>query len=387
MTRLAAGLAFLALLTVLTAASAAPAISTSGPAATCKRGFVPGVIAGKKTCLKAGQRCTKRYDRQYHNYGFHCHGARLTKKTAPKPPPSPPIGAVTARIALAGGSTAVAVGDGAVWVREGRTVQRIDPATNAASATITVGDGQGLAFGEGAVWATNFDANTASRIDPRVNAVVATIPLRGTTPVLLATGFGAVWVGVDNPEGQPCDLERIDPATNAVAATVSEEFDIGCAGVGVGAGSVWAGGIPNAVRVDPATNRVVARITGPGQALCGGDLVAADDGVWCASGIEQRLGFGTDLVRIDPAANAVATTIPVLGAPTSGVAVGFGSVWVTTTRVPGRTQGPLVLARVDPGTNKVTGTLVLADKGDVATGFDSVWVAAGSMLLRITPAG
>ncbi len=390
MARLAAGLTLLTLFAVVIAGTAAvPASTSPAPAAAkCKRGFVSARIAGKATCLKAGQRCNKRYDRQYHRYGFHCHGARLTKKAAPKPPPpAPPIGTITARISLAGSATAVAAGEGAVWVREGSSIQRVDPATNTVGATLTVGVGQAIATGEGAVWATNFDSNTVSRIDPQTNRVVATIPLHGTTPGLLAAGSGAVWVGVDNPEGTPCDLERIDPGTNAVVASISENFDIGCAGVGVGAGSVWAGGIPQAVRIDPATNRVVARISGSGQALCGADLVAADDGVWCASGIEQQLGFGTDLTRIDPSSNAVAATVPVLKAPTSGVAIGFGAVWVTTVRAPGQGQTPLVVARVDPGTNKVTGTLALSDPGDVATGFDSVWVAAGSTLLRITPAG
>ena len=391
MARLAAGLALLTLFAVVIAGTAAvPASTSSAPAAAkCKRGFVPARIAGKPTCLRAGQRCNKRYDRQYHKYGFHCHGARLTKKkTAPKPPPpSPPIGTITARISLASSATAVAAGEGAIWVREGSSIQRVDPATNTVAATVTVGDGLAVATGEGAVWVTNFDSNTVSRIDPQTNRVVANIPLRGTTPVLLAAGSGAVWVGIDNPEGTPCAVERIDPVTNAVVASISEDFDVGCAGVGVGAGSVWAGGIPQAVRIDPAANRIVARISGPGQALCGGDLVAADAGVWCASGIDRRLGFGTDLIRIDPSRNAVAATVPVLNAPTSGVAVGFGAVWVTSGRAPGQSQTPLVVARVDPATNKVTGTLGLSATGDVTTGFDSVWVAAGTTLLRITPAG
>jgi hypothetical protein len=37
------------------------------------------VINGKQTCLKAGRRCNKRLDRQYHRYKFHCHAGRLTR--------------------------------------------------------------------------------------------------------------------------------------------------------------------------------------------------------------------------------------------------------------------------------------------------------------------
>jgi YVTN family beta-propeller protein len=387
--RLAAVLALLSLVAASAAGltGARPSSTADVSAVKCKRGFVSAFIAGKHTCLRAGQRCNKRYDRQYHKYGFHCHGGKLTKKTTPKPPPPPPpIGTITARVSLASAATGVAAGEGAVWVREGATIQRVDPATNAVTATIAVGNGEALAAGEGAVWASNFDANTVSRIDVQTNAVVATIPTRGTTPGLGATGFGSAWVGIDNPEGEPCALERIDPVTNSVVASISDPpMDVGCGGVGVGAGSVWAGGLPTAVRIDPAANRIVARISGPAQAVCGGDLVATDDAVWCASGNEPR--FGTDLVRIDPARNALAATIPVRGAPTSGVAVGFGAVWVTTAQRPGGAAEPLVVARIDPGTSKITGSLALSDAGEVAIGFDSVWVAAGTTLLRITPAG
>jgi Domain of unknown function DUF11 len=44
------------------------------------------VIAGKATCLRPGKTCIRRYDRQYHRYGFHCHTGRLTR-VKPTPPP------------------------------------------------------------------------------------------------------------------------------------------------------------------------------------------------------------------------------------------------------------------------------------------------------------
>jgi hypothetical protein len=43
----------------------------------CQRGSVPARINGMWRCLRAGQRCAKRFDRQYHRYGFHCHTGRL----------------------------------------------------------------------------------------------------------------------------------------------------------------------------------------------------------------------------------------------------------------------------------------------------------------------
>jgi hypothetical protein len=78
-----------AILLVLSASSAAAALAgdkvfaapdggaRSGLAAACRPGSVPAVIGGKRRCLRHGQRCRRRLDRQYHRYGFHCHTGRL----------------------------------------------------------------------------------------------------------------------------------------------------------------------------------------------------------------------------------------------------------------------------------------------------------------------
>jgi pimeloyl-ACP methyl ester carboxylesterase len=68
-------------------APAAPSVHEASAAApkSCPKGSVAARIAGKRVCLKAGQRCKRTLDRQYHRYGFHCHTGRLTR-TKPKPP-------------------------------------------------------------------------------------------------------------------------------------------------------------------------------------------------------------------------------------------------------------------------------------------------------------
>jgi pimeloyl-ACP methyl ester carboxylesterase len=45
--------------------------------ARCGSGATPAVVAGKPVCLLRGQKCSKRLDRQYHRYGFHCHTGHL----------------------------------------------------------------------------------------------------------------------------------------------------------------------------------------------------------------------------------------------------------------------------------------------------------------------
>ena len=50
-----------------------------GSVVACKRGSVAALVGGKRVCLKAGNRCKKRYDRQYRNHGFRCVKGRLRK--------------------------------------------------------------------------------------------------------------------------------------------------------------------------------------------------------------------------------------------------------------------------------------------------------------------
>jgi hypothetical protein len=63
-------------------------------AAKCHRGAVPARIAGKHACLKVGQRCKRRLERQYRRYRFHCSASRRlkrSKRAAPLPQPSDTI--------------------------------------------------------------------------------------------------------------------------------------------------------------------------------------------------------------------------------------------------------------------------------------------------------
>jgi pimeloyl-ACP methyl ester carboxylesterase len=65
------------------AVAASAAYSTASQ--PCPKGSVAAKIAGKQLCLKAGQKCKRSLDGQYHRYRFHCHDGRLTR-WAPKPP-------------------------------------------------------------------------------------------------------------------------------------------------------------------------------------------------------------------------------------------------------------------------------------------------------------
>jgi hypothetical protein len=120
-------------------------VTTSGPSMTaagrpdsawhrCKSGFRHAVIAAKHECLRPGQRCRTKHDRQYHRYRFHCHSGRLTRaRSVPPPPPAPrpaPVGtALPVPLAASAGPT-FSVGPGGSDANPGtaaapwRTVQK-----------------------------------------------------------------------------------------------------------------------------------------------------------------------------------------------------------------------------------------------------------------------
>ena len=133
------------------------------------------------------------------------------------------------------------------------------------------------AFGFDSVWVassadgTREGAGSVQRIDPRTNRVVATIPV-GRGPRFLATGEGGVFT-LDQGDGT---VSRVDPAGNMLAATIAAEVPGTGGDIAVGAGRVWVRATGTALSIiDPATNQVVARYGPP----CGSGAVRANERV------------------------------------------------------------------------------------------------------------
>lgn len=106
---------------------------------------------------------------------------------------------------------------GSVWVTDfagtSGTVQRLDPRSGTSIATIKTGDGPiSVASGAGSLWVANAKANTVSRIDPATNAVVATIPISGGGPTDVLVTHGYAWVTSYTGNA----LYRVDLSTNTV---------------------------------------------------------------------------------------------------------------------------------------------------------------------------
>jgi hypothetical protein len=56
--------------------------SSAEPLKTCGRGYVHAKLSWGEKCLRAGQYCKIKGDREYHRYRFHCHTGRLSTSSA-----------------------------------------------------------------------------------------------------------------------------------------------------------------------------------------------------------------------------------------------------------------------------------------------------------------
>ena len=143
------------------------------------------------------------------------------------------------------GSSGIAIGYGALWAGGDAGVVRVNARSRAISSTIRLGVAipTAVAVGEGAVWVAArpgfrccppeaVGSGTLTRIDPITNSVEATIPVGGE-PAALAVGEGAVWV-VDPATRS---VVRVDPATNDVVARVRLRAQP--RGIAVGDGAIW----------------------------------------------------------------------------------------------------------------------------------------------------
>jgi virginiamycin B lyase len=178
-----------------------------------------------------------------------------------------------------------------------------------------------------------------ARVDLDTGRVTQT-PLPDGTPVAVAAGEGAVWVGLRGARLRafpPSRVARIDPRTGAVVKVV--EIPRGVQDMTAGGGAVWITNRASdtVTRLDPATGaRDLVRVgRGPSGLASGGGAL------WVANAEESTVQ------RVDRAARRAEATIGVAGQPRF-VAYGGGSVWVTT-------FATSTLVRVDPERNRQVG--------------------------------
>ena len=284
----------------------------------------------------------------------------------------PATNSVVADVPVGGTPTAIAAGEGALWVlnADDQTVSRIDAATRAVKTFGTGGVPIDVAAGEGALWVGNGrrggaqfigpSATSVSRFDTETNGLRATVklPRRGqghlnTNTDHLAVGAGAVWA-----VGPDFSVSRIDPGTTEIVGHAgSLDFEA----VAAGPEGVWArDGRGTLARLD----RQGPRIHIDTAALAG--IAVGEGAVWAAAPQEGRLW------RVDSEAQLVARPIDV-GQGVSAVTVGEDAVWAANAL-----RG--TVSRVDPATNKVTATVdVGGTPRRMAVAGGRIWVTvAGS---------
>jgi virginiamycin B lyase len=146
--------------------------------------------------------------------------------------------------------------------------------------------------------------------------------------------------------------------------------------VGIDSNAVWiSNAAKNSVsRIDPATNSIATTVA-VGRQPCSG-LAVGFGGLWVPSCGDRRVD------RVDTTTNIVTAHIPTrVGDSEGAIAVGMGSVWLMTDR-----QG--TLARIDPTTNQIAARIrTVPDSFAVATGAGAVWVTStgGNVLSRVDP--
>jgi YVTN family beta-propeller protein len=145
----------------------------------------------------------------------------------------PTTGEVMRTIVVGGNPTSLAADAHDLWIADGRTVVKVDAATNRIAARIALRHlATNVAVGGGSVWVSANLANIVTRIDPTTGSTEVEIPVP-EGPDALAADANAVWVA-DSLSGS---VSRIDPATNRVADTIPVGRQPG--GVALSDGALW----------------------------------------------------------------------------------------------------------------------------------------------------
>jgi len=244
---------------------------------------------------------------------------------------------------------ALTIAAGDVWAlsnREG-AIAVADAATGISEDRISVGEGaSSLAPGFNSVWVTKESTRTVLRINAKTRRRVPGGAIEVARPgrnVAVATGAGAVWVGVRNtlPEDHtPESVVRIDPSTGAQQQIPVER---GVQDIAVGAGAVW---VTN--RFSSTVTRISTRNTRAVRVAVGAvprGIAVGEGAVWVAASGDDKI------TRINPR-SLETKAIPLQAIP-ERVTVGGGSVWVTAKEA-GRliridAKKRKVLERIDTG--------------------------------------
>ena len=221
-----------------------------------------------------------------------------------------------------------------------------------------------------ALWVGSTGPNTVNRIDPKTNTVTATVKLGGEPCSGLATGFGSLWIPL-------CGKQPMLAKVDLKAGTLTEVFKVGPAqdegGVATSSDSVWLviDKTGTLVRIDPATGAIRQKIQVPPGSY---NPRYSDDQIWVTR------ADGSEITSIDAATGAKIATIATGPGPRF-LTDGAGAVWTLD-------QGDGTLTRVDTRTKAISsiplGTPGLG--GDIAFYEGMIWTTVMKTPLSVVDA-
>ncbi len=291
-------------------------------------------------------------------------------------------GEIRRRVPVGRTPTAVAEGEGGVWLLDAdtRTVSRVDPGDGTTSTFATGATPTDLAVGAGGVWVGNGRRlSSAQFVGPVATSVVRIDPVSRTerASVALPRRGGAVSNQAENhlaatdealwAVSPDFSLARVDGRSSAVTA-VSRPFPVQA--VAAGPAGVWILGTSGEVaRIDEATGRVAAQVRVPATSV--GAIAVGIDAAWVTSPSDGTLW------RVDARRPVLLGSVDV-GAGAGDVEADAQAVWVAN---------PLAgtVTEVDAATTAVKRTVAVGGvPRSLAADGDRVWVALSGADSRAT---
>jgi len=266
----------------------------------------------------------------------------------------------------ASGTIAVATDGTTVWAAGDGAILRIDAATNSVERlpAPTLSGDTTMAIADDGLWVTSWAGSHLYRLDPQTGEVLLSVDT--PSPVRITFLGDDLWVGsegkktmtlVDRKTGRlgrsmdagtygtaglgdlwfPADrtttIERVDPASGEIKATIEGQGEDNCDITGEFPDNVWLSCFGrdvrsrSATRIDPATNSVAAVATVPPSH--GGSLAIIDGEPWFVGLFEDDAGNPTGgLLRMDPATGAIDRFVSIGPADPNPPVVAAGAIWV-----------------------------------------------------------
>lgn len=285
---------------------------------------------------------------------------------------------VVASFRVTGSPQAIVAGDSGVWVTTLRSLVRLDPRTNRIGRRLQLNPILGAVTMSGSqLWLARnpIDTGKSARAPSQLRSVNAVTGRLSGPPVHfqlianLEAATSAVWV-TNGDHAQYGRLFKINARRRKVVATV--KIPGAPSGVVEERGRIWVACSDTGYlyRINPRTARLFGKPIRAGKALL---TIAAGRGrVWVGD------SYAGAVNSVDASTGKVVTHTKLRYV--SDVAVGEGAVWATVDK-------PSELVRLDPKDGQEVGhpLPIPGTASGLAIGFGSIWVTTGRAVIRVQP--